>query len=251
MKRLFILLYGIVCYVIFLVTVLYAVGFVGNFGVPRGIDSAPVDPTGQSIFINFLLLAIFAVQHSVMARPTFKKVWTKIIPVAAERSTYVLLTSAALLLLFRYWQPLGGVVWEVSNPAGRSLLWAGFALGWVLVIVSTFLINHFELFGLKQVWLNFKKREYTWDSFVTPGLYKYTRHPMYLGFIFAFWSTPTMTVSHMFFALATTVYIFVAVRLEERNLGEFLGEDYYEYKRQVPMIFPLGRKYKAPEKRQG
>ena len=194
-------------------------------------------PFGTALLINLGLLSLFAIQHSVMARPWFKRVWTRVVPQAAERSTYVLASSLALILLFWQWSPLGGVVWDVQNPTGRALLYAGFAFGWLLVLVTTFLINHFDLFGLRQVWLYLRGRAYRPLHFVTPGPYRLVRHPLYVGWLFAFWATPTMTVTHLLFAVMTTAYILVAIQLEERDLVDAHPE-YAEYKRRVPMIVP-------------
>jgi len=237
MKRFLILVYGVACYAIFLVTFLYAIGFVGGIGVPKSIDSAPTLGLGAAVAINLLLLGAFALQHSVMARPAFKRAWTRIVPAAAERSTYVLFSSLALMLLFWQWQPMGLVIWQVDNAFGRVLLYAGFAFGWALVFVSTLLLNHFDLFALRQVWLQFRGRPYTDLPFKTPGLYRIVRHPLYVGWFFAFWSTPVMTAAHFVFALMTTVYILIAIRLEERDLVAALPE-YAEYRRRVPMIVP-------------
>lgn len=241
MKRSLILLYGIACYAIFLATFLYAVGFVGNFGVPKAMDSPCDTSLAAALAINLALLALFALQHSVMARPAFKRAWTRLIPESAERSTYTLLSSLALILLFWQWRPLGGVVWEVANPLARGLLYAAFAFGWGLVLVATFLINHFDLFGLRQVWLQFRGRPYRPLPFKTPGPYRLVRHPLYVGWFFAFWATPTMTVTHLLFALMTTAYIVIAIRWEERDLVAALP-DYAQYRREVPMLVPrMGR----------
>ena len=245
MKKILVFTYGVICYAIFFGTFLYAAGFIGNIFVPKSIDSGAAVPTWVALLSNAALLGLFAVQHSVMARPGFKKLVTKIIPAAAERSTYVLLSSICLILLFAYWQPLGGVVWEVQNQTARILLYALFAFGWLLVLVTTFLINHFDLFGLRQVWLYLRGKEYQPLGFVTPGPYKHVRHPLYVGWLFAFWATPVMTVAHLVFALATTAYILIAIRLEERDLMDIHGEAYKTYRRQVPMLIPAGRKEMA------
>jgi protein-S-isoprenylcysteine O-methyltransferase Ste14 len=241
MQRVLVFLYGAVAYAIFFATFLYAIGFVGNLFVPKAIDSAPQVPFIQALLVNLGLLGIFAVQHSVMARPFFKRWVTRFIPQAAERSTFVLAASLALIVLFYFWQPMGGVVWSVQDPQAQILLHALFAFGWLLVLVSTFLINHFDLFGLRQVWLNLHKKPYTNLKFGTPMIYRLVRHPLYLGFVLGFWATPVMTVAHLVFAAATTAYILIAIQLEERDLMDAHPE-YAEYRRQVPMIIPfLGR----------
>uniref|UniRef100_B8HL53 methanethiol S-methyltransferase n=1 Tax=Cyanothece sp. (strain PCC 7425 / ATCC 29141) TaxID=395961 RepID=B8HL53_CYAP4 len=235
--------YGVLSYGIFLITFLYALGFVGNFGVPKTIDGLPQMPFGPALAIDVALLGLFAIQHSVMARQGFKRWWTSFIPKPIERSTYVLFSSLALLLLFWQWQPLGGVVWQVDHQLGRTILWTAFACGWLLVLVTTFLINHFDLFGLRQVYLYLRGQEYTTLKFVTPGPYNHIRHPLYLGWLLAFWSTPTMTVTHLLFAVITTVYILGAIQLEEQDLVQQHGQDYANYRRRVPMLIPaFGKK---------
>ena len=241
MSRIVAFVYGVVAYAIFFATFLYAAGFVGNLVVPKSLDSAPVGPIGTSLLINLGLLALFAVQHSVMARPGFKRMWTRIVPPAVERSTYVLASSLALIFLFWQWRPLGGVVWDIQNPMIRGLIHAEFAFGWLLVLVTTFLINHFDLFGLRQVWLHLRGRPYQPLRFTTPGPYRVVRHPLYVGWFFAFWATPTMTVTHLLFAVATTAYILIAIQLEERDLVAAHPE-YANYRRRVPMLIPFRRR---------
>jgi len=241
LKRIGFFAYGVVCYAIFFVTFLYAVGFIGGFAVPTTLDGAARGPLARGIAIDAGLLALFAVQHSVMARPWFKKRWTRTVPPALERSTYVLLSSLALILLFWQWQPLGGTVWSVTAPAARIALRALFAFGFGLVLVSTFLINHFDLFGLRQVWLYLRGREYTHLKFGTPGPYRLVRHPLYVGWFFAFWMTPAMTYAHLLFAIATAAYILLAIQFEERDLVREHGTAYEDYRRRTPMLIPFLR----------
>jgi protein-S-isoprenylcysteine O-methyltransferase Ste14 len=241
MSRVMVFVYGVFAYVVFFATFLYAIGFIGNVVVPKSLDAAPVGPLGTSLAIDLGLLALFAVQHSVMARPGFKRMWTRIVPQVAERSTYVLASSVALIVLFWQWRPLGGIVWDVGHPGARAVLHVGFAFGWVLVLLSTFLINHFDLFGLRQVWLHLRGRPYTPLRFRTPGPYRLVRHPLYVGWLFTFWSTPTMTVTHLLFATMTTAYILVAIRFEERDLSAAHPE-YASYRERVPMLVPVPRR---------
>jgi protein-S-isoprenylcysteine O-methyltransferase Ste14 len=233
------LLYGIFCYLVFLASFLYAIAFLGDFGVPRTIDSGLQGSIGHALAINAGLLALFALQHSIMARSWFKRAWTRIIPPAAERSTYVLLSSLALILLFWQWRPIGGSVWQVDNELGSMAIYWVYAGGWILLLLATFLINHFDLFGLRQVYLRFRGQEYTGLPFRTPGLYRVVRHPIYLSWLCIFWATPRMTIAHLVFALATTAYILIAIQLEERDLIRAYGEAYRRYKRQVPSILPV------------
>ena len=242
LKRFVVFFYGLVCYAAFLATYLYAIGFVGNAFVPRTIDGPPTGDLASSIVIDLALLGLFALQHSVMARPRFKDWWTRFIPEAAERSTYVLASSLALIALFVHWRPLGGTVWSVQNHTAAMLLYGLCAFGWLLVLVSTFLINHFDLFGLRQVWLYLHSVPYRPIGFRMPGPYRLVRHPLYVGWLFAFWATPVMTAAHLLFAVATTGYILVAVQLEERDLVSSLGEAYREYCRHVPMLIPSLRR---------
>jgi len=242
LKRVLFFIYGSVSYLIFFGTFLYALGFVGNFGVPTTLDGERTAPLWLGLATDLGLLALFAVQHSLMARPAFKRWWTSFVPQPVERSTYVLFSSLALILLFALWQPLGGEVWSVTNPTARALLYALFAFGWGLVLVSTFLINHFDLFGLRQVWLQLRGTPYTTLRFGTPGPYKLVRHPLYVGWLFAFWMTPTMTFAHMLFAVMTTAYILIAIQLEERDLVAEHGERYEAYRRSVPMLVPFSRR---------
>lgn len=238
MRRSLVLGYGLISYLMFLGVFVYAVGFIGNIGVPTSLDAVPRVPLANAILINAALLTLFAVQHSVMARPAFKRMWTRIVPVPAERSTYVLFTNLCLIALFWLWEPMGGVIWDISSPVGYAAVVSLFAAGWILVLLSTFLINHFDLFGLRQVWLHYQGRKYEPLGFAMPLFYKQVRHPLYVGWLTVFWATPTMTAAHLMFALMTTIYIFVAIRFEERDLLDAHGEPYAEYRRRVPMMIP-------------
>ena len=230
--------YGTLAYAICLGVFAYAVGFIGNFAVPKAMDSGREVPLAQALIINALLLGLFTVQHSVMARSWFKQWLTRLVPRSAERSTYVLFSSLALILLFWQWQPMGGTIWNVQNPAARAVLYGLYAAGWIQVLITTFLINHFDLFGMRQVYLQLLGRELTPLKFVTPGPYKVIRHPLYVGWMLVFWATPTMTAAHLLFAVLTTAYILVAIRFEERDLVTVHGQAYAEYRKRVPMLIP-------------
>jgi protein-S-isoprenylcysteine O-methyltransferase Ste14 len=242
MSRLVALLYGLAAYLIFLLTFLYAIGFVSGFVVPKWIDAGTVAGPAESIIVDILLLSVFALQHSVMARQSFKKWWNRFVPSSIERSTYVLFASLALILLFWQWRPIPTVVWQVADERWAMAVQGLSFLGWLVVLLSTFMISHFELFGLQQVIINLTKRTIPELRFQAPAFYKFVRHPIYLGFIVAFWAAPVMTVGHLLFAAVTTTYIFVGIFLEERDLVELFGNEYLSYRAGVPMLIPLLRR---------
>ena len=240
LKRVVVFAYGVASYGVFFATFLYAIGFIGNLVVPKTMDSPSRMPFLYALGIDVLLVGIFAVQHSVMARPWFKRAWTRVVPEPAERSTYVLFSSLALIALFAFWQPLGGMVWDIQNPTARMVMYQLYGLGLGLVLMATFLINHFDLFGLRQVWLYLVGKPYTHLTFRTPLFYKYIRHPLYVGWFMTFWFTPTMTGAHLLFAVMTTAYILMAIRWEENDLIDAHGEKYIQYRDSVPAFIPNG-----------
>lgn len=241
MGRLVAFLYGLISYFVFFASFLYAIGFVEDFIVPKTIDSGAAVPLAEALIVNLLLMSVFAIQHSVMARPQFKQWWTRLVPKSVERSTYVLFSSLALVLLFWQWRPMPAVVWHIANPQIAMAVVGLSLVGWLIVLTSTFLINHFELFGLHQVANNLTGRAMPAPHFRTPLYYKFVRHPIYLGFIIAFWAAPTMTMGHLLFAAVTTAYIFVGITLEERDLVTVFGDEYRRYKGQVSMVIPWRR----------
>lgn len=238
MSRIGIFVYGVVCYLIFLAVFLYGIGFIGGFLTATSLDGIPAAPLGQALTADLGLLGIFAVQHSGMARPGFKEWWKRVVPEAAERSTYVLVSSLALAALFIYWEPIGGVVWSLVPGAARNLVIGLYVFGWLLLLYTTFLIDHFDLFGLKQIWRRLNERSYRAPVFRTPSLYKLVRHPLYIGWLTIFWAAPTMTVAHLIFALGSTAYILIAIRFEERDLVSAFGSAYLDYRARTPMIVP-------------
>jgi protein-S-isoprenylcysteine O-methyltransferase Ste14 len=237
-KRIFAFAYGVACYAAFFATFLYAIGFLGNFGVPKSIDSGREGSLMAALAIDGLLLAVFALQHSIMARQWFKRAWTRIVPEPVERSTYTLVSSVALALMFWLWEPIGGVVWDMGDGVGATVMMGLYFTGLLIVLLSTFLINHFDLFGLRQVYLYLMGRKYTHLKFGTPFFYRYVRHPLYVGWLLSFWATPVMTAAHLFFAIMTTAYILVAIQFEEADLVKLHGENYARYRREVPMLIP-------------
>jgi methanethiol S-methyltransferase len=241
MSRYIAFVYGLISYAVFFLAFLYAIGFVSGFVVPKSIDTGAIVPTTGALIVNLLLMSLFAVQHSVMARQQFKRWWTQYVPKSVERSTYVLLASLSLLLLFWQWRPMPAIIWEIRNPQIATALTGVSLLGWLIVLTGTFLINHFELFGLHQVANNFTGRSMPQPQFRTPLYYEFVRHPIYLGFIIAFWAAPTMTIGHLLFAGVTTAYIIVGILLEERDLLVLFGDDYRRYKNRVSMLVPWRR----------
>ena len=244
MSGLFGLLYGIIAYAISLVAIVYSVGFVGDLWVPKSIDSGPAGPVLEAVIVNLVLLGLFAAQHSIMARQGFKHWLTSIIPQPIERSTYVLAASLVLLLIFWQWRPIPEIVWNVTSEPGRTILWAIFWLGWATVLFSTFLIDHFDLFGLRQVAANWQGKPAPSPGFRTPMLYQFVRHPIYFGFLLASWAIPTMTLGHLLFAVGITGYIFIGIFLEERDLVALYGDKYRDYRRRVSMVVPMPPKKK-------
>lgn len=240
-RRLSVLGFGTAAYLLFLLSFGYAIGFLGNFLVPKSIDAAPRLPLATAIIIDLALIFIFGVQHSVMARRSFKRWWTRFVPEPVERSTYVLLSSLALLLLFWQWQPLGGTIWRIGSDSGIILLYSLFGLGWLLILASSLMINHWDLFGLRQAYLYFRQQPYTPVSFMTPGFYRWIRHPLYLGWLLTFWATPTMSAARLLFALATSAYVLMAIQFEERDLISLHGLSYARYRKEVPMLIPFSK----------
>lgn len=246
--RVIILLYGVIAYVLFFLSFLYLIVFIGPdfssiIGTLKTVDAGePASRFAPAALTNIILLLLFAISHSVMARPGFKRGWTKIVPPAAERPTYVLVATAFLVLIFHYWQPMPTVVWDVGPGIWATLLTVLYFVGFGMVLLSTFLLNHFQLFGLSQIWHNFNGSKPAPDNFRTPMLYKSTRHPLYLGFVIAFWAVPTMTAGHLLFSAIWTIYIFIGIGYEERDLISAFGDKYHAYMAKVPMLFPIGRR---------
>ena len=237
MSRIITLLYGVVSYAIFFAVFIYAIGFIGGFVTPTTLDGPQTRPLLEALTIDLALLAAFAVQHSGMARPAFKRWWTRIVPEPAERSTYVLVSSLLMVALFVHWEPIGGVIWQAEGAA-RTAVIGVYLFGWALLLYSTFLIDHFDLFGLKQVWRKLQSQPYRAPQFYTPSLYKLVRHPLYVGWLTIFWAAPTMTLAHLVFAVMTTAYILIAIQLEERDLVDAFGDTYRDYRRRTPMLVP-------------
>lgn len=249
MRRSIYFVYGVVCHLMFLGIFAYMAGFVGNLGVPKSIDSGPPGPVGDAVIVNLLLLALFATQHSVMARPAFKQLWARIVPRPIERSTYVLFSCLVTIVLMWQWRTIDVIIWDVQTPVLRTIAWILFAAGWLLVPAVTLLINHFDLFGTRQVWLHWKGQDYTTLPFREPLVYKHVRHPLYIGWAIAFWATPTMTAGHLLFAAVLTVYMALAAVAEERDLVSHFGGQYQDYRRRVPMFVPRLRPLTASSRR--
>lgn len=250
MRRIIGFVYGVCCYAVFFLTFLYLMGFVANFVVPKGIDDGEPTATAAAVLINLALVALFGIQHSVMARPAFKKRLAAFLPASVERSTFVLASSLALIVLYWQWRPLSQVVWSVESPVGQVILWGLLLVGFGIVLLSTFIIDHFDLFGLRQVWLGLFSRTYRHPSFRVTYFYKFVRHPLYLGLLLGIWCTPVMTLGHLLFAVGMSAYILIGVRFEERDLEMLLGEDYRRYKQRVPMLIPdLGKPHETVKPR--
>jgi protein-S-isoprenylcysteine O-methyltransferase Ste14 len=243
MSRILAVAYGLIAYALFLATILYAIGFVGNFGVPKGIDGGTPVSLTEAFLVNFALLLVFAVQHSLMARPGFKRWWTQFVPKPVERSTYVIFANVTLALLFWQWRPMTLVFWSFTSPLAVAVIWVVFWAGWAVAFLSTFLISHFDLLGLKQVWEFRRRRDVPETRFMTPLFYQVVRHPLYLGFVIAFWATPTMTLGHLLFAAVSTTYILFAIQLEERDLIDAFGSVYVAYRKRTPMLLPMPRQH--------
>jgi protein-S-isoprenylcysteine O-methyltransferase Ste14 len=250
MKRYLTIGYGAAAYLLFAVAFLYAIGFVGNLVVPRSVDHGITASIGEAVVANLVLLGLFGVQHSVMARPGFKRWWTRIVPTPIERSTYVVSASVVLLVLYWQWRTMPAVIWDAREPAGRLVVWVAFWLGWAIVLASTFMINHFDLFGLRQVYLAWRGKPYVELDFRTHLFYRLVRHPLMLGFIIAFWAAPTMTAGHLLFSIATTGYILLAIQFEERDLVATLGNQYRDYRSVTSMLVPLPRRHTTEAVRQ-
>jgi len=257
MTRFVAFVYGVITYAIMFLTLLYLFAFLANMFVPKTVDSGEPGSWGVALIVNSALVLLFGVPHSVIARPAFKKWWTRVVPHPVERTTYVLVSSAALILLFWLWQPMTGVIWQVDAQAGRVLLWALYLLGIFILFASTFIIDHFDLFGLRQVFLHLRNRPYTHHAFSVTYFYRFVRHPLYVGWLLIFWATPSMTVGHLVFAIGMSAYILIAIRYEERDLEHFHGQAYSDYRNKVPMLVPRlgkthetvkpGSAYHAPE----
>lgn len=249
MSRYIAFAYGVGAYGIFFLTFLYLVGFLANLVVPKGIDDGVAASTGAALLVNLGLVALFGIQHSVMARPAFKRWWTSFVPPVVERSSFVLVASLMLILLFWQWQPMPQVIWEVTADGGITTAWALFCAGFALVLLATFVVDHFDLFGLKQVTLNLMQKAYHHPAFKVTWFYKFVRHPIYLGFLLAFWSTPRMTLGHLIFALGMSGYILIGIHYEERDLETFFGDDYRRYRERVPMLIPTAKAHETIRQR--